>query len=769
MNPQKISLAIITGNIGAPMMNRFLDHFWQVADEIIVVRAIGNEPPDASLEIAFDRGCVTAEYHNRIKTIVAESGHHHICGDSPSNWPHVDDFAAARNQAWDLATGDWIMWADTDDIITPEAAAAIRAAIEEKGDRFDMLQTPYCVPDAGLLDNPRERVVRRGIARWAQPVHECLEPIDPDAKWRTATCAEGRIVHDPGPRPPAARNGRNLRILESLPPDKLTTSLRYHLFAELFAMGRKAEGALAAEQFLLLKDAGPVERFECALSLSMVAEDPADKAQWLQLAWHECPHRREPLVLLSNLALNADDPARAEAYLRAAERLPLPQPAPWNLRRKMWGWQFVQEQARVLRTQGNFPKAEALETNHFRRHGARISLLHATRGRAQQAIETRALWLERAADPDAIEHIFGLDPDDTEGPALGGFRHIIQDSHDGGPCGAWNIAATVAAGEVFVQVSDDMIPPQGWDRAILDALGVTTVPAVLRVSDGHRTDGLIVLAIVTRAWWRQEGHLFHPAFFSMYSDNWLTERAAAHGAIIEAPHLLFEHRHPVFTGEPWHPTTAASNAPERYAEGRRILDELRSATPSRSRRPRVVLMAHQEVIGFTLAHNAPGWRTLSGGNLAVDLPREGEDAHAGAAVQGRFLRILRAELERSEWDTLIIAEWDTFTSATTPPVPPLRSILSVKWVWVGQKSPLALLSPWVFDRPAVRALLAVAADVPTGEGDDALLDRWLARVATAARVPTPLLPSAHAHPPEDIPAARAAGYEYLHPVKTPLP
>jgi hypothetical protein len=582
MNPQKISLAIITGNIGAPMMNRFLDHFWQVADEIIVVRAIGDQPPDESLDVAKARGCVVGEYLNYTEErpdFDEETGLRSMDMRMPSDpayWPHVDNFAAARNLAWSMATGDWIMWADTDDIITPEAAAAIRAAIEEKGERFDMLQTPYCVPDAGLLDNPRERVVRRGIARWAQPVHECLEPIDPAAKWRTATCAEGRIVHDPGPRPPAARNGRNLRILESLPPDQLTTSLRYHLFAELFAMGRKAEGALAAEQFLLLKDAGPVERFECALSLSMVAEDPADKAQWLQLAWHECPHRREPLVLLSNLALNADDPTRAEAYLRAASALPLPQPAPWNLRRKMWGWQFIQEQARVLRTQGNFPKAEALETNHFRRHGARISLLHATRGRAQQAIETRALWLERAADPDAIEHIFGLDPDDPEGPALGGFRHIIQDSHDGGPCGAWNIAATVAAGEVFVQVSDDMIPPQGWDRAILDALGVTTVPAVLRVSDGHRTDGLIVLAIVTRAWWKQESYLFHPAFFSMFSDNWLTECAQKAGAIIEAPHLVFEHRHPVFTGEPMHPTTANSNSLLHYATGAKILAQLRA-------------------------------------------------------------------------------------------------------------------------------------------------------------------------------------------------
>ena len=561
MTPQKISLCIITGNVGAPMMNRFLDDFSQLADEIIVIRAIGQQPPDESLAIAAGRGCITGDYLN---------------APAHADWPHVDDFAAARNQAWSLATGDWVMWADTDDRLTPAAAQAIRRTVEEQGERFDMLITPYAVPDVGLLDNPRERVVRRGIAHWTQPVHECLEPLVPGTTWRTASCAAGVITHDPGPRPPAARNGRNLRIIESIPPAQLTTSLRYHLYAELFAIGRKGDGARAAEQFLLLADAGPVERFECALSLSMVVEDPADKAQWLQLAWHECPHRREPLVLLSNLALNADDPTRAESYLRAAAGLPLPQPAPWNLRRKMWGWQFVQEQARVLRTQGHFAKAEALEGNHFRRHAGRISLLHATRGRAQQAIETRALWLERAADPDAIEHIFGLDPDDAEGPALGGFRHIIQDTSAGGPCGAWNIAATVAAGEVFVQVSDDMIPPQGWDLSILASLADTTAPAVLRVSDGHRTDGLIVLAIVTRAWWRQEGHFFHPAFFSMFSDNWLTERAQKESAIVEAPHLVFEHRHPVFTGEPMHPTTANSNSLIHYATGAKILAQLRA-------------------------------------------------------------------------------------------------------------------------------------------------------------------------------------------------
>lgn len=551
----KLSLAIITGNIGGKLMSRFLDNFLYWVDEVVVVRAIGNQAPDESLEIAKERGCIVCEYRNK------------------HDWPHVDDFAAARNQAWSMATGDWVMWADTDDIISKSDAEAIRELLETKGDKFDMLITPYCVPDAGLGDNPRERVVRRGIARWVQPVHECLEPIENGQKWRTARC-DARIVHDPGPRPPAARNGRNLRILQSVPESEMTTSLWYHLFAEHFAMGNKVDGAKAAEAFLMRADAGENERFECMLSMSMVTDDVNQKAAWLQMAWHECPHRREPLVLLSNIAQNAGKLALAQSYLRAASGLPLPEKAPWNLRRKMWGWQFVQEEARILRGQGNFAKADAIEFNHFKRNGGKISLLHATRGRAQQAIDCRALWLDRAENADAIEHIFACDPDDEQGPLLGGFRHIVQDAGRG-PCGAWNMAATIANGEIFVQVSDDMVPPMGWDRLIIEAIGDTSRPAVLRVSDGHRKDGLIVLAIVTREWWKQHGYLFHPAFFSMYSDNWLTECAEKQGATIEAPDIVFEHRHPVFTGEAMHATTAQSNRLLHYATGKKILEQLR--------------------------------------------------------------------------------------------------------------------------------------------------------------------------------------------------
>ena len=555
----KLSLCIITGNIGAALMNRFLNQFKPHVDEIIVIRAIGAQEPDESLETARSRGCMVGEYVNT--------------RPGSETWPHVDDFAAARNFAWSMASGDWVMWADTDDLISQESGQRLRALLAEHGEKFDCLITPYVVAEAGYQNNMRERVVRRDIAHWVQPVHECIAPIDPQQKWRTHTDLDVRIVHNPPVDVPRGRGGRNLRILRSLRTDEITSSLRYHLFAEFCVNGMIPEAAQAAEAYLLQPDAGRSERYEIALWMSMLSTDETTKANWAQLALSICPERREAYVLLADIRLNAGLIEEARAYHRAAGAQPLPEFAVWNLRNSMWGWKHVQQGARIARTEGNFAHADALELNHFIRSGGKISLLHATRGRAAQAVEARELWLTRAENPDAIEHIFACDPDDPDGPKLAAFRHIVQDP-DGGPVGAWNLAATIAHGEVLVQVSDDMVPPHGWDRLILERLGDLQQPRVLRVSDGHRADGLIVLAIVTRAWMKQTGYLFHPAFFSMFSDNWLTEQATRAGAIVEAPDIIFEHRHPVFTGAAMHPTTAQSNRLLHYAEGRTIFRQL---------------------------------------------------------------------------------------------------------------------------------------------------------------------------------------------------
>jgi len=75
----KISLCVIAGNV-EKQIGRFLDAFAPVADEVIVVRAIGSQEPDRTLEIAQSRGCRVSSYYNK-----------------RHDWPHVEDFAAARN------------------------------------------------------------------------------------------------------------------------------------------------------------------------------------------------------------------------------------------------------------------------------------------------------------------------------------------------------------------------------------------------------------------------------------------------------------------------------------------------------------------------------------------------------------------------------------------------------------------------------------------------------------------------------------------------
>jgi Holliday junction resolvasome RuvABC endonuclease subunit len=88
MKKATLSLSVITGNC-ENHIQRFLDNFQHHFDEVVIVRAIGNQEPDSTLDIAQSRGCIIGEYFNKI-------GH----------WNHVDDFGAARNVSANHATGD---------------------------------------------------------------------------------------------------------------------------------------------------------------------------------------------------------------------------------------------------------------------------------------------------------------------------------------------------------------------------------------------------------------------------------------------------------------------------------------------------------------------------------------------------------------------------------------------------------------------------------------------------------------------------------------
>lgn len=549
----KLSLCVIAGNV-EKQIGRFLDAFSPLTKDIIVVSAIGNQDFDRTPQIVAERGYRWSNYCNR----------------NGSDWPHVDDFAAARNAACDMATGDWLMWADTDDVITPDSVEQIRRLLDDlNGKDVDAVQMRYVVPEDGVI-NWRERIWKRGTAHWVNPIHECLQFKD-GAKHLKFDGAE--IVHASEKRS-AARDERNLRILESIPEDERTVSQKFHVFQSLIALDRNADAITKAIEFAQLPDAGKNERYEALFQLARLAEDPETKIQMLTQALVADPTRREAYGELG-LAIIPHDPQAALGWTEAMIALRMPSDAPWNLRRAYYGKLGVSLRAMALRATGNPEEADTLETNHFIRNGAKISLLHATRGRAGKAWKARMEWLRTANNPDAVEHIFGIDGDDPASLMLCITRCVVV-SGNGGPVEAWNECAKHAKGEVFVQLSDDFEPFQGWDTAILDAIGDTSKPSVLAVSDGNRKDDLLCMAICTCQRWKDQGFMFHPEFFSMFSDRWFSECAFRDGVVIDARNsITFEHIHPAFGKAEWDETYKRSNADQNYLTGEATFNRLK--------------------------------------------------------------------------------------------------------------------------------------------------------------------------------------------------
>lgn len=557
---RKLTLAVIYGNV-ENIMERFLRSFAPLVDEVVLVRAIGDQYPDESWRIA--------------KVALKELGvkYKFKCYQNKltNNWPHVDDFAAARQMAFDLASNEWVMWADTDDILDPRYIPIIRRALDGLEDDFTGIQFPYEVPE-DCVTVMRERIVRKDAWKWQSPIHECLMPIVQDAN--IGTLNNVKIVHAPISQR-APNNERNMRILESIPEDERTVSQRFHYMQTLELVGRHHEAMNEGAALVQDPEVPPVEKYQIYCFLAKGAEEPMRSQLYLQAVAID-PSRREAYAELCKGAFARQKPQEMIAWARCLRSQPKPYEWPWNARRSLWGREGIEAHAMALRANLDFAGADTHELNFFKRNGAKISLLHATRGRVQQAAAARRKWLEKAANPDAIEHIFAIDADDVDSiQYLTLWRHRIVQG-DGGPVRAWNAAAEASHGEILIQLSDDWEPPMHWDKIILERMGDTSKPAVLQISDGHREDDLMCMAILTRARYLDQGYLFHPDFFSMYSDNWFSECAHKDGVVIDARDVVFEHLHPAFGKAEMDAVYARSNMRSNYVEGAVHLQRLQS-------------------------------------------------------------------------------------------------------------------------------------------------------------------------------------------------
>jgi len=317
-----------------------------------------------------------------------------------------------------------------------------------------------------------------------------------------------------------------------------------------------------------------VYRYEVMLNLALLAGENAHGQDLCQRAIKLNPQRREAHNILALLQMDA---GQTEDALKTAEHtltVPLPKIPEWTHRPDCYGWKGYATLAWAHRLAGNEVEAAKIQERMLEDGGKpRISLLHATRGRWSQAIQSMNLWLARAENPMAVEHIFAIDQDDEETrEKLRRFRCTIS-AKGGYSVQAWNVAALASTGDILVQLADDFEPPAGWDRLIVEALGGDIfTPKVLRVADGNRTDGLLTCAIVTRRWYEQHG-LFQGEYRNVYSDNDLTATATEAGDIIEAPQIVIRHHHPFFNDKvKMDATYERGNDPAEYARAKAIYE-----------------------------------------------------------------------------------------------------------------------------------------------------------------------------------------------------
>jgi hypothetical protein len=220
----------------------------------------------------------------------------------------------------------------------------------------------------------------------------------------------------------------------------------------------------------------------------------------------------------------------------------------------------------------------------------KFSILH-TSARPDKWKAVYDAWAFASDRPDEFEYVLVCDRrwGFTELPeSMHGFKAVWNTGRKCYVDGV-NIAAAYATGDVFIVNADDQFPCERWDTqlaaAIRNGVGDWTEPDrdafVVEVSTSTPAEharGILVMPILSRARYEKYGYVLYPAYESMYSDNDFCEMARRDGCIINARHLTFPHKHPIFDqSQPWDAAYEAQNRQSAYDLGLAVLQKRRES------------------------------------------------------------------------------------------------------------------------------------------------------------------------------------------------
>lgn len=495
----KIILAMIAGNEAA-VLPRCIESFAGAIDGLVICWARGCTEPDDSESL------VRAVCSNHGIPVAFAT---YKNADVAKDWPHIDNFAAARNVAYQGALNfgqftagaiepGWLLWADADDILAPGSAPIIREFAER--DEASVLFFPYILgADGG--QTRRERMGRAEVFfSWTGAVHERII-WRPDAV--EAYVPEVAYLH----APLVSKTGggeRNIRILEAIPEENRTGRDFFYLYTEYSSKRRIAEAMQMALVAVDRTDVHLEEKFSIYLTMGQWIKDLEGAERPILEAMRLMPGRREPYAEMAKLHLSRPEgsPAHALAYVNAMRGIPIPSPIPMWHNPGLYAWEAWDLHDIATSCNGRPEEAAARRRARFRENGRRITIIHTTQN-AAQAVFLRNEWLQRAANPFAVEWIFGLSPSDPD--VIERLRHYPHAIAEGpGRAAARSAGVYEASGKIFVFVEDDIHPPQAWDEQVWQAL-----------RDDLKSDRCLVTAeptlrITTRSGWLGEKEISAP-------------------------------------------------------------------------------------------------------------------------------------------------------------------------------------------------------------------------------------------------------------------
>ena len=549
--PFSLSLyAIVSRECASKYIARSLESMLPLQpDEIVLCSAMGKNTEEG-LPILEE---VAKKFNAKVIVYKNKAGSEHL--------DHLDSFADARNASLEACTKDWCMWFDADDLLIENAEKAF-FEIGKRVTDHDCIYAGYSVPAAGLCP-VRERITRRGEFRWTGPVHEQLKPFKKESAKAIGT-PSGLIVHSPlGYKKSSA--DRNHCILDrSLDQSHIYA---YYKADEYFLAGRYVEAIKWAKTALTFDSLDIIMRVQCHIIIGRCLADPVAKREELFKAYALQPNRIEAIYYVSEDYHSRRHYNEAFALARSACLIPKPDVSYWTTKDSIYDWEAPDLYERCARALGKNDIVEYARKQKDSAFGeVDITLCHAT-ARPSRFGAVRYLWLSSASHPNRIQHILGVDEDN---PAYGGNEKIV--TPNGGCIGGWNACAKEAKGKYIVQLSDDFVPVRGWDNEIRKRLPNPEAPAVLAVSDGHRKDDLLCMAICTKKTLDYlGGHLFHPEYAQcsgIFSDNEFTLRTKE--IQVDARDLVFTHNNPFWTGSEGDDVFKKHNRQENYELGQQI-------------------------------------------------------------------------------------------------------------------------------------------------------------------------------------------------------